>query len=579
MKFKKVKIPTEMYHSHLKHCIRALTSSDSYDNFFNGLLYKLSDTKFIMRDINESKVSIAKINTHLGHLSPIHYMDMEVLNDIYFTIILANRNYKDYRKHIIDSVNEFTDIDITEYTKKHEVVLKYAENDFTNRDYLDYILYYSLGIEIDMKREIPNVELASSNPITQMVFNALNRILFTGNCEPTSYAELLHVMMYVECVAQLRVFEKFPLLEGEKNRAAMLDRIPTMMSCIKEFEKSVIDTGYPKYIRDKVNKLQYNELKMLCESIKTLTESVAQSFKDTVKLSCYTYKFDNNNLNELLKSYCVNPLMMCYLATQKYKAISKGNVTKIQMTLQNCIELVNITSTNQYFTHQTVVAKFENDNFVKSLCSQVCESTTENVDELKMSYETLIGCKNHIISDLNTELSDVKTKLSNYNLKDVSQKDTIIELKKELVDMQSRLAQAESERDFFKSAFDCEIEQEVEEELIQPLEEVDLEKYISNFPNLKVAVVTRNSHLLTMYDNIPNIKVVNGWSTQFDTRPVKEADIVIIQTLQLDHSITYRVKRALSVNAKVFFTRNSNIDMINNFIIKIVSHHGNQIAN
>ena len=571
MKYYNVKATTELYNTHLKHCLKAILTTEDYDDFLNEFLSQLPELKYIMKDVQDSKINPVKLNTFLTFVDPTTMVDGEVTQAIYYGILLANRNYKNYRKLIKSSATKHLKVNIEDYKKSYKVVLKYAQNDISLSDCVDYILHYTMGSNIHLSSEMPCIELTSGDTPTQIVFDMINKTLLKGNYYPVGLNDFLGLITYLDSLADLYIYSTYNDIDEEIYKSERYDLLPNSLVHVSDLEKNIADRSLVTSIRNAIEKLSYEDAISLQKMARNTKAVIKSAFEETCQLFTYTYTVSQTQLGKLAKAFSFNPMTFTYLALLKHNCDSNSKVT---MSIYNCVDLLKQSAISQFSMTEHLVTIYENDILIKQLCAQVCEDNSMSVKELTANYIDTLENKDVKISELSKELHDIKSRISNNTTKEVAKNNTIASLKKEILQLQSKVIQLEDERAFYKAIVDSELNND---ELETPVSETVyecLEDVLSSYPNLKIAIVTKNNNLISSYEKLSNIKIVNAWNAQFDTRPIKEADIVVINTLQLDHSITYRVKSAITSKTKLFFTKNSNLNILNNYLISLIKTHG-----
>lgn len=575
MKHYTVKATTELYSTHLRHCLRTVLRTDTYDDFFSQVLSDIGELKYIMKDIQESKINPVKANTFLTYIDPRQNVDIEIVQSIYYILILSNRKYKNYRKVVESNAEKYLNIKNKQFRKPYKVKLKYAQNEISENDCFEYLLHYAFGDSINLSSEMPCVELHSTDVATQLSFNVLNRVLLRENYYPLGFSEFIQMYDYLDSLTDLYIYTNFTNEDTEILKKERFDRIPMSLIHISDFEKNVIDKGFVKSVRKSLENVSYVDATRLQSLIHNIKLATIGSFEDTCRLFTYTYKLSTDELTQLSRAFSFNPMTFTYLALLKHKHLDSKNGAQITMSLPNCLELLKQSAISQFSMTEHLITIYETDVLIKQLCAQVCDSSTLNIKEISATYADDLAKKEQQISELIKDVTESRSKIANYSTKEISQKDLIDNLKKDINTLHSQVLKLEDERDFYKAIVDSDIDysqNDSSEDSSIVLE--CLEDVLLDYPDLQISIVTRNNLLTNTYAHLSNIKIVNAWSLQFDTRPIKESQIVIVDTSQLEHAITYRVKSALSSRTKLFFTKNSNTNILNNYIISLVKTHG-----
>ena len=437
------------------------------------------------------------------------------------------------------------------------------------------LIKFALGVNTPIDYTAPKIRLVNDDKATNTLFTSINCMLLDDLNYSIGLSELIHINEYIKSctILKLSLSDTAPFVKSE--HIPLREDLPQMLFYINDFEKNIVKKDFVPSLNKCFTEMSREDMERVENYVTKFNKEMLEMYTLLVKLSNRMYKLTDEEIKSLMKDFDFNALNFTSVLVHKYEPTEKNGMLEFNITLEECKEALRYAGMLHFTTAQHLISIYEKDVTMKQMCSLMLKEDSDYIKTIEDNEKT-IKYKNDIISNLNSELREIKSQLSKENYKENSQKDLIDNLKEELHKAKQEIKNLKSQNTFQENEINFLLESLSLNESVENdnSSNISLQEYLNNFCTLKIAIITRNPHFLNNYAKYPNIKPIDVWSTQFDIRPVKDADIVIMDTYRMKHSITYKVRNAMKSDAKFFLSKTSNIGVLDNFIYNILEKNG-----
>lgn len=505
-------------------CIKSTDFMDIVRNEF--------DLNVMLLDLKESRIAIDK-KVYENNLvdTKVSYMDYYLL---YLLYTFCSRNYKDYRRRLeavctsLLGKSAITDIPRTLRIKGDSA----GEPVDYSKDSLSFYKNLCLGSNMETEKTfIPKVLFKGTNELTNNFFSLLNEFIKKYDSDRVNITDMLTTLTLLATNQLNKINISSKLTSNLVNNFENTEEVDFAMKLVTRDRRLAEEEDYTPKLKQNLIKIIESNSKIITNDLIGMCGNVLYHLLESVILR-ETYNGINSIVTEDFSKYSgifylsklVNTLerigsnLITYNEKIKTWEITCNQVefTNLIINVSSSQSVMDINSINRY--HALKFLKQFSNGYTQKVIKTVTEKVTDSVEKDSISLDGVRVYKQ--------KLEDCKVQLS--------------EKYKEVEQLKARINKLQEENNIVKEEFNTLLDMT----FIPDEETIESESNEVNYDALYALdiVVLTNSREYRNYleVNFPHIKTISLSSVNFDTVPLKIADLVLFDILGTHHTHYYR---------------------------------------